>query len=172
PFALSCKKKLARLLTYGSSDPSGDRRSSFEEGHAFLYNREGRTSRMTFEERLRARRAQIRAQLDGVDVTLLPYYGSARDRIIRPDRALILRRYFIERWLPRLTGDEMKLLVVLRNLAHVHGVEAENPAVEVTIRHLVDLTGSSRGTLNRLLAADLLRAGALRRFVQKEAQRA
>ena len=71
---------------------------------------------MTFEERLRARRAQIRAQLDGVDVTLLPYYGSARDRIIRPDRALILRRYFIERWLPRLTGDEMKLLVVLRHL--------------------------------------------------------
>ena len=126
---------------------------------------------MTFEERLRARRAQIRAQLDGVDVTLLPYYGSARDRIIRPDRALILRRYFIERWLPRLTGDEMKLLVVLRNLAHVHGVEAENPAVEVTIRHLVDLTGISRGTLNRLLAADLLREGALGRFVQKQAQR-
>ena len=52
---------------------------------------------MTFDERLRARRAQIRAQLEGADVTLLPYYGSARDRIIRPDRALILRSYFIER---------------------------------------------------------------------------
>src|SRR5438552_4105035 len=126
---------------------------------------------MTFEERIRARRAQIRAQLEGVDVTLLPYYGSARDRIIRPDRALILRGYFIERWLPRLSGDELKLLVVLRNLARVHGVEAEHPAVEVTVRHLVDLTGISRGTLNRILAADHLRENPLGRFVQKQAQR-
>jgi hypothetical protein len=126
---------------------------------------------MTFEERLRARRAQIRAQLESVDVTLLPYYGSARDRIIRPDRALILRSYFIERWLPRLSGDELKVLVVLRNLARVHGLEAENPAVEITVRHLVDLTGISRGTLNRLLAADHLRESPLGRFVQKQAQR-
>src|SRR5438445_2291067 len=126
---------------------------------------------MTFEERIRARRAQIRAQLESVDVTLLPYYGSARDRIIRPDRALILRGYFIERWLPRLSGDELKLLVVLRNLARVYGVEAENPAVEVTIRHLVDLTGISRGSLNRILAADHLRDRPLGRFVQKQAQR-
>jgi hypothetical protein len=132
---------------------------------------------MTFEERLRARRAQIRTQLEGVDVTLLPYYGSARDRIIRPDRALIVRSYFIERWLPRLSGDELKVLVVLRNLARVHGdrsaatAGAENPAVEVTIRHLVELTGISRGTLNRLLAADHLRESALGRFVQKQAQR-
>lgn len=126
---------------------------------------------MTFEERLRARRAQIRAQLESVDVTLLPYYGSARDRIIRPDRALILRSYFVERWLPRLSGDELKVLVVLRNLARVHGLEAESPTVEVTIRHLVDLTGISRGTLNRLLAADHLQASALGRFVQKQAQR-
>ena len=126
---------------------------------------------MTFEERLRARRAQIRAQLESVDVTLLPYYGSARDRIIRPDRALILRSYFVERWLPRLSGDELKVLVVLRNLARVHGLEAESPAVEVTIRHLVALTGISRGTLNRLLAADHLRDSALGRFVQKQAQR-
>jgi hypothetical protein len=126
---------------------------------------------MTFEERLRARRAQIRAQLEGVDVTLLPYYGSARDRVIRPDRALILRSYFIERWLPRLSGDEMKVVIVLRNLARVHGVEAGSPTVEVTIRHLVDLTGISRGTLNRLLAADHLRERSLGQFVQKQAQR-
>lgn len=126
---------------------------------------------MTFEERLRARRAQIRAQLEGVDVTLLPYYGSARDRVIRPDRALILRSYFIERWLPRLTGDELKVLVVLRNLARVHGVETGSPTVEVTIRHLVALTGISRGTLNRLLAADHLRDRPLGQFVQKQAQR-
>jgi hypothetical protein len=126
---------------------------------------------MTFEERLRARRAQIRAQLEGVDVTLLPYYGSARDRIIRPDRALILRSYFIERWLPRLSGDELKVVVVLRNLARVHGVETGRPTVEVTIRHLVDLTGISRGTLNRLLAADHLRESSLGQFVQKQAQR-
>jgi hypothetical protein len=126
---------------------------------------------MTFEERLRARRAQIRAQLEAVDVTLLPYYGSARDRIIRPDRALIVRSYFVERWLPRLTGDEVKVLVVLRNLARVHAIETESPAVEVTIRHLVELTGISRGTLNRLLAADHLRESPLGRFVQKQAQR-
>jgi hypothetical protein len=126
---------------------------------------------MTFEERLRARRAQIRTQLEGVDVTLLPYYGSARDRIIRPDRALILRSYFVERWLPRLSGDELKVVVVLRNLARVHGVETGSPTVEVTIRHLVDLTGISRGTLNRLLAADHLRERPLGQFVQKQAQR-
>jgi hypothetical protein len=126
---------------------------------------------MTFEERLRARRAQIRAQLEGVDVTLLPYYGSARDRIIRPDRALVVRSYFIERWLPRLSGDELKILLVLRDLARVYGVEAEAPAVEVTIKHLVELTGISRGTLNRLLAAQHLRESPLGRFVQKEAQR-
>jgi hypothetical protein len=126
---------------------------------------------MTFEERLRARRAQIRAQLEGVDVTLLPYYGSARDRIIRPDRALILRSYFIERWLPRLSGDEVKVLLVLRNLARTYGVEAESPVVEVTVKHLVELTGISRGTLNRILAAPHLRESPLGRFVQKEAQR-
>jgi hypothetical protein len=126
---------------------------------------------MTFEERLRARRAQIRAQLEGADVTVLPYYGSARDRIIRPDRALMLRSYFVERWLPRLTGDELKVLVVLRNLARAHVVETDAPAVEITIKHLVELTGISRGTLNRLLAADHLRESVLGRFVQKQAQR-
>lgn len=126
---------------------------------------------MTFDERLKMRRAQIRAQLEGVDVTLLPYYGTARDRILRPDRALILRSYFIERWLPRLTGDELKLLVVLRNLARTYGVESDTPAVEVTIKHLVELTGISRGTLNRLLAAQHLQESPLGQFVQKRAQR-
>jgi hypothetical protein len=126
---------------------------------------------MTFEERLRARRAQIRAQLESADVTLLPYYGSARDRIVRPDRALGLRSYFIERWLPRLTGDELKVVLVLRDLARAQGMEAQDPAVAVTIQHLVTLTGISRGTLNRLLAADHLRESTLGRFVQKQAQR-
>src|SRR6476659_4365117 len=126
---------------------------------------------MTFEERLQARRAQIRAQLEGADVTLLPYYGSARDRIIRPDRALAVRSYFIERWLPRLTGDELKVLVVLRDLARAYSVAADAPAVEITIKHLVSLTGISRGSLNRLLAADHLRESPLGRFVQKQAQR-
>jgi hypothetical protein len=126
---------------------------------------------MTFEERLRARRAQIRTQLEGTDVTLLPYYGSARDRIVQPDRALLVRSYFVERWLPRLTGDEVKIVIVLRNLARAHGLEASAPVVEVTIRHLVELTGISRGTLNRLLAADHLRESALGRFIQKQAQR-
>src|SRR5262249_41958610 len=126
---------------------------------------------MTFEERLRARRTQIRTQLEGTDVTLLPYYGSARDRIVQPDRALLVRSYFVERWLPRLTGDEVKIVVVLRNLARAHGIEASAPVVEVTIRHLVELTGISRGTLNRLLAADHLRESALGRFIQKQAQR-
>jgi hypothetical protein len=126
---------------------------------------------MTFEERLRARRGQIRAQLEGSDVTVLPYYGSARDRIIRPDRALLVRSYFVERWLPRLSGDELKVLVVLRDLARAHGVEADAPAVEITVRHLVELTGISRGTLNRVLAADHLRESVLGRFIQKQAQR-
>src|SRR5688500_13639905 len=99
---------------------------------------------MTFEERLRARRAQLRAQLEEADVTVLPYYGSARDRIIRPDRALLVRSYFVERWLPRLTGDELKVLVVLRDLARAHAVEVDAPAVEITIKHLVALTGISR----------------------------
>jgi hypothetical protein len=126
---------------------------------------------MTFEERLRARRAQIRAQLEEADVTVLPYYGSARDRIIRPDRALLLRSYFVERWLPRLTGDELKVLVVLRDLARAHIVQTEAPAVEITVRHLVELTGISRGTLNRLIAADHLRESALGRFIQKQSQR-
>lgn len=126
---------------------------------------------MTFEERLRARRAQIRAQLEGADVTVLPYYGSARDRIIRPDRALLVRSYFVERWLPRLSGDELKVLVVLRDLARAHVVEVDAPAVEITVKHLVELTGISRGTLNRLLAANHLRESVLGQFIQKQAQR-
>lgn len=80
-----------------------------------------------------------------------PFYWDLRNKLIAPERNLLVSHYFLDRWAPVLQPDYVGLVLQLRRLA---AASTERGAVEVMQDDLATRLGISRRTLQRLIAPD------------------
>lgn len=107
------------------------------------------------------------------ELSIRPYYSTAKDRVVKPSEVLPLSRYFIREWQRYLDRDEFKLIVTLRSLALDRGArsdESPEAMVSVSLPELEELTGISVANLKRKLSEKNLGNSHLGRFVRKQPQ--
>ena len=125
---------------------------------------------MSLEDVLRQRRQQLRLKLEGADVRIMPWYSTARDRIIQPHRNLVVTNYFVDRWLHRLGPDRFALVVAFRRIAAEVAPQDSDPGISLSYPELVEVTGLSRSTLKRLLSDESMRDTDVGLFIRKQEQ--
>lgn len=95
------------------------------------------------------------------DVAVVPAYGTPEAAIIQPERHAPLSLYAIHRWLPRLGGQRLALVLVLRALAFDAATAADGTRrVTVSREQLAQATGvANAGTIGEWLRSEPIVGG-------------
>jgi hypothetical protein len=108
-----------------------------------------------------------------VRITLSPFYHSALNAIIEPDKFVPCSRYFLRRWSPLLGGVGVQIVLTLRSLGYNNRKTGERrDGIEIELAELAGLIGVHRATLLRELGSTkgTLTNPALHLFVKREKQ--
>lgn len=83
-------------------------------------------------------------------ISVIPGYASALNEIIKPDKILVLTRYFLRRWMPLLGDNGTRIIIALRSIGYYNRQTGETrDGVEIDLPELAALCGISVPTVKR-----------------------
>lgn len=108
------------------------------------------------------------------DITISPFYHSAVNSLIEPNRYVGCSLYFVQRWMPLLGNEGVRIIFTLRALGYYNPKTGERrDHISIEKAELADLCGCSERTIARELSDDpetgKPRNWALAQFVQRRA---
>jgi hypothetical protein len=110
-------------------------------------------------------RAMSRPYQGKADAKIVPTYLNAYNEIVRPKDYVSLSVYFIKHWLPKISENGLKVLIVLRTQGFYNPTTGEKrEEIEIEQKHIAEQCGFSKRTLQRTFVEDAV----LAKYVQRE----
>jgi len=99
------------------------------------------------------------------DAAIRPVYKDARNSIIEPTKYVALSKYFVANWLPQMSANGLKILLVLRERGFFNSSTGEKrEQIDIEQKEIAALCGMSKRTIQRVSAEDPIFA----KYVQRE----